>query len=834
MNYLESRVSNGRSVRTFLRIMQGFVGQTLVRSIRVRFYFVQNVLAKALYDNVAESPDELSFRKGDILTVLEHNTQGLDGWWLCSLHGRQGIVPGNRLKILVGVHDKKQAALEQGTHQLQQLLPQQAPSAYQQSVICSVQPDSLQYAPTHPAFPAHEEDNIYLVPSKKIEVTDLYQVPQRAQSPPAKNPTLYDKPVPHYLLQRNVQETYQVPLPLNPAQELCQVPVPATKLAHDIHEVSPSYGIGPDIEQAPLSEAELQGIYHVPQPMDKGNWDKTRPPEKVLNNPPTVMMGCRSSNRSEEIYDVPPSFENVSLQPHLSIYNIPSMSKSNSGCSAREDMYDTPPRKQEWPLFLQCMYDIPRGASGGEPLPQDRDSKVMEEFTDNIKRLSVSSTGTTTYNIPPSLQEIVLVKETSVGPARPRMLELDLDLDVAMAMLANFQHSVATSVSHLMSFVSGAWRSPEQMGAHLQDIQTAIVGVQNSVRELLEFAQGAVGNSTKAADRTLYTKLSKQFQKMEDVYQTLLKHSQALDSCNWSLNILVAHKPHSVDDLDHFIMHARGIPDDTKQLVSFIRGNASLLFKKTNSKSVCVDFQTGLWDAGELINETLSIHQIGNWEKPNIQSRPLPLPPKFVAGESPDGCSENNRVEMMEDYDYVHLQVTGEFHKTEKELLGKEKNKGQSKEELDQEPMKQCKWLAIGNDHLNASDKKLLHFYLEQCETNVTTLTNAIDAFFTSVFSNQPPKIFVANSKFVILSAHKLVFIGDTLSRQAKAQGIRSEFTHYSNLLCDMLKEIVNATKMAAIQYPSPSAAKDMVDCVKELGRGTHQFQVVLGHLATM
>nr|XP_040024838.1 breast cancer anti-estrogen resistance protein 1-like isoform X1 [Gasterosteus aculeatus aculeatus] len=67
-----------------------------------------NVLAKALYDNVAESPDELSFRKGDIMTVLERDTQGLDGWWLCSLHGRQGIVPGNRLKILVGMYDGKQ------------------------------------------------------------------------------------------------------------------------------------------------------------------------------------------------------------------------------------------------------------------------------------------------------------------------------------------------------------------------------------------------------------------------------------------------------------------------------------------------------------------------------------------------------------------------------------------------------------------------------------------------------------------------------------------------------------------------------------------------------
>lgn len=46
-------------------------------------------MARALYDNIAESPDELAFRKGDELTVLEQNTGGIEGWWLCSLRGRQ-------------------------------------------------------------------------------------------------------------------------------------------------------------------------------------------------------------------------------------------------------------------------------------------------------------------------------------------------------------------------------------------------------------------------------------------------------------------------------------------------------------------------------------------------------------------------------------------------------------------------------------------------------------------------------------------------------------------------------------------------------------------------
>ena len=45
--------------------------------------------AKAVYENIAESPDELAFKRGDILCVIEQDTDGLDGWWLCSLRGRQ-------------------------------------------------------------------------------------------------------------------------------------------------------------------------------------------------------------------------------------------------------------------------------------------------------------------------------------------------------------------------------------------------------------------------------------------------------------------------------------------------------------------------------------------------------------------------------------------------------------------------------------------------------------------------------------------------------------------------------------------------------------------------
>ena len=70
----------------------------------ISFLFVpfQMCLAKALYDNISDSCDELTFHRGDVLTVVEISPEGLDGWWLCELHDKRGICPGNRLRVIAG------------------------------------------------------------------------------------------------------------------------------------------------------------------------------------------------------------------------------------------------------------------------------------------------------------------------------------------------------------------------------------------------------------------------------------------------------------------------------------------------------------------------------------------------------------------------------------------------------------------------------------------------------------------------------------------------------------------------------------------------------------
>ncbi|VDN99652.1 unnamed protein product [Rodentolepis nana] len=61
------------------------------------------ILARALFDNTAEVAQELTFTRGDVLTVLKKDPPGFEGWWICSLAGKVGIAPGNRLEILGSV-----------------------------------------------------------------------------------------------------------------------------------------------------------------------------------------------------------------------------------------------------------------------------------------------------------------------------------------------------------------------------------------------------------------------------------------------------------------------------------------------------------------------------------------------------------------------------------------------------------------------------------------------------------------------------------------------------------------------------------------------------------
>ncbi|XP_019629368.1 PREDICTED: breast cancer anti-estrogen resistance protein 1-like isoform X1 [Branchiostoma belcheri] len=961
-----------------------------------------NVLAKALYDNIPETPDELGFRKGDIVTVLEQNTQGLEGWWLCSLHGRQGIAPGNRMKLLAGMYDKPFSPTPQ--QQPQQPLYQtpakaagyQVPPSHQYQSPPSHQPlykvpsSGGSYSTPSPFSPysTPSPHAVYNVPTSHGGFASTYQVPPSSagyQVPPAAPGYGYpgQQTSPGYqVLPGAVREqNYQVPPSLqrqrNSATNInTNKVVTPRRVGQVYHYESPTkleqetYDTPPQRSQ----QAALHGRQHSGGPQefydtlpkrDDGP-RKQRPdiydsPSKMSKPPSETYDSPRSNRSSMEIldtYDTPKS--NRSSMEILDVYDIPKsdklafepaevydVPKSTLGGSELGMTYDTPPRlkrTQRLPSDLeydvpdspkkksmdpeevydkppppkeaypQDVYDIPMNNAPAEiydvpskdagikvmAVPPQKAGHTEDDYDDYVYDVPPQVSrdqpnGTTFTSSRRSLDEVdsgfnrLSVSTTSSTSSEsltmiPPGKELNLDLHAAMDLLGKLQSEVDYAVSRLLSFVNKDWRKKESMEKNGAEVKTNCLKVKTALGEFIEFAHGAIANSMKAADRSLHKKLSRHLMPLQDTHDALVKTSKALEANEWSMDCMVKNQITTVpDDLDQFVSASRGVPEDVKQLASFIHGNSLLLFKRGKTvaeMAKSAQQQQGspplspdadkpalkpkpVWlkrDSTDGETSPPIANPSRESSKKEVQSRPLPAPPQEKSSDN-DSCIadteleeenlyENDSKDWMEDYDYVHLQEKEAFERQQRKLLEQqrvekenmEKDQVHQFEKLEQEVSRPVEshmnnWTPpanLGPTHLCRTDKELLVFYSQQMNSHVTTLLNAIDAFFTCVERSESPKIFVAHSKFVILAAHKLVFVGDTLFRSIEHNDIRNKIMHCSNLLCDTLKMVVGATKTAALQYPSVAALQDMVDRVTEISHASQQLNITVGQAATL
>ncbi|NWI08339.1 CASL protein, partial [Crypturellus soui] len=824
----------------------------------------QNLMARALYDNVPECAEELAFRKGDILTVIEQNTEGLEGWWLCSLHGRQGIVPGNRVKLLIGpvvqdspsAHDTSSSGL---THQ----------SFNQQKIYQVPSSHAVARDPVYQVPPSQLNQGIYQIPtSRGLVGQDVYQVPPSMQrsidSPALANKVItpvrsgqgyvYEYP------SKYQKDTYDIP-PVRPLQGIYDIPPASAK--------GPAYPV-------PMGEAKALGIYDIP------------PAKGIYATPPPAYRGDTGlrenlqdfsspvghSARPEGVYDIPPPITKATgkeLSQKFSSEGI----LSTDGVPRKQSVYDIPLNPQNQFLGQQIapqkdVYDTPRGTAfpgqqaglsesiiseGREgvydiPPPVLQESKGFQDVTDGINRLSFSSTGSTRSNMSTSS---TTSKESSFSASTAQDKRLILDPDTAIERLYRLQQMMEAGVSSLMAFVTADWRSYGYLEKHLNEIRSAVDKVEQSLVAYLQFAKGSAANASCLAEGSLYNKMRREVQRLEDSHQILTQTSHDLNSYSWSLNVLAVNRLHNkCDDLDRFVMVARTVPDDAKQLTTTISINAEVLFKQA----------AGSMRARAVAETMLSPPDYGRGS-PHTPPRgeksqePFGSPCLLLSkGQHPHSTtSEGSERSWMDDYDYVHLQGKEEFERQQKELLEKENIMKQSKMELEHHQINQfqrleqeitkpvendiSKWkappaLQAASGTAASHDRQLLSFYSDQCDTHHNSLLNAIDAFFSCVNAAQPPRIFVAHSKFVILSAHKLVFIGDTLARQVTTQDIRNRVMNSSNLLCELLKSIVTATKVAALHYPHTGALQDMVDRVVELSHHAQLFKLSLVQMASL
>ncbi|KAK6025544.1 hypothetical protein OSTOST_08552, partial [Ostertagia ostertagi] len=95
-------------------------------------------------------------------------------------------------------------------------------------------------------------------------------------------------------------------------------------------------------------------------------------------------------------------------------------------------------------------------------------------------------------------------------------------------------------------------------------------------------------------------------------------------------------------------------------------------------------------------------------------------------------------------------------------------------------------------------DRQLVRFYAPQLDQHTESLSLAIEDFLGTVENNLPPREFVQKGKLIILAAHKLIYIGDTVSQCVGDRAASNSLRQCADRLCELLKECVRATKLAS------------------------------------
>uniref|UniRef100_A0A3Q2TJY3 Cas scaffold protein family member 4 n=1 Tax=Fundulus heteroclitus TaxID=8078 RepID=A0A3Q2TJY3_FUNHE len=478
--------------------------------------------AKALYDNTAECADELAFRKGDIVTVMDQNVANTSGWWMCSLYGRHGLAPANRLELLSPTvtaaghlrHDAEKATLNTAKN---------GKNIYQ-----------------IPSVPRPISSPAYEIMDMNCWTNNLFFLKVYVVQPPLAQDPNYDIPVPSGTeYQHKITSGFSTLPTILKHERIYDVPAgPEKAVCRNIYQTLPVQRASSDFL-----------IYDTPKPctVDLASPPKLFPQTPFSNRPPSQQQ------TEDELYAFASKEDplNQVIGDHLG---------DHKPLERRGDPSNTleikKVRLQRMRNFLACtsFHDLPESLSA--------------EMNQRISTASSSSTS--------SCDSLPL---SSSSPELHR--EVTLNQEEACRKLRQLQESVCGAVPQLMDFVSSNWRCKKHLEEHLNAIKEATERIVSTLTCFLNFVIDLKGNARRLTDTNLQTRLHKQLSIVEDSGVILQQTESSLNAAGWNLDRL-CQDPGQVqnpDQLDRFVMVARTVPDDVKRLVSIIYGNSKLLFK---------------------------------------------------------------------------------------------------------------------------------------------------------------------------------------------------------------------------------------------------------------
>lgn len=79
--------------------------------------------------------------------------------------------------------------------------------------------------------------------------------------------------------------------------------------------------------------------------------------------------------------------------------------------------------------------------------------------------------------------------------------------------------------------------------------------------------------------------------------------------------------------------------------------------------------------------------------------------------------------------------------------------------------------------------------------------------------------------KYIILIAHQLVVVGDTICRSVQESTVKNHVEQCSRALSIGISTVVQKSKRAAQLFPSVTAVQEMVDAIVEISHITNDLK---------
>ncbi|KAK2703034.1 enhancer of filamentation 1-like isoform X2 [Artemia franciscana] len=750
--------------------------------------------ARAIYDNVADSPDELAFRKGDLLVVVDQNPAGLEGqeWWLCSLRGREGLCPANRLKILpCNIYSAKNSTPIGPSTPTTSCIPSNGRNGYSSNETVSrrIQNDPTLLRSKKILKPTRVGDTfLYIHPDRDKQSSSSHEATECVNLPD------YDVPRSRQVVdQGNEVSCYDTPKPLNeqhydsPRSALHQDPTgkesnrsSGTSLLSSSSGYSSFLNVANESPNTTYSNSPGEAdTYDTPRPL-KSNLIKAG--ENIWRNRSFETQSCSKSaidnlsksfdtisldaSDGNETYDIPPrrghpekldsiisALSEIDKLPNL---NLPPKTKKVLPPTSNNEDYDTPiPSTCSIRNKLGSSFRSHRSAIPGInclPLPPKVGRRPISNESDVMQDYSIPHPVSKDISKPKSEE-----KEEPVYGSIVRNMALT-EVDRGLVQFDELKSKVIKTIEVLSDLKYDAPYSEEVLSALKKETASATLSFEKILELALIYLKTAKKVDLSFANR------------LETVVKPLINGRKILKEIVKTLEIFPKDLLSSLTFQKRMKVTIDQLQVCTKNLIQDIK-----------AFSICIH------DNGKKLFQP----SVDDW---------------------------------IDDYDYVKLDSRSSVHV----------------DEVDNASGVHCNLQTVFNRMVVEStsiipselptlgNAELLQFYKPYVEQHRKQLANSIDTFLNVIESKEQPSVFISFARFIVINAFKLVFIGDSIARHS-SESIAKVVSDSSDKLCKSVKVSVETINRGAKEFPSHAAVQRMFDAVVHVAeKGTEFYDLIL------